>query len=192
MSKQTKPTQTLTINYQADVPLKMDDVLYVVETTDDGRGSKTFYQTCRVCGGKRELTINGATFRCPCCEHEQKSITVHKYIVRRHRVHKVEVSKGTDTWKPSNFQTVKFGLYKKSGRGYFSTTTREIRNPDINPAEPLRYDDPIFTDYALAVAAAKAFNEREAARLADYNELHGTHYEIPAEFADIKNDDKSI
>ena len=44
----------------------------------------------------------------------------------------------------------------------------------------------------LAAAAAKAYNERERARLADYNELHGTQYEMPAEFADIKNDDKSI
>ena len=44
----------------------------------------------------------------------------------------------------------------------------------------------------LSPVAKIAFNEREAARLADYNELHGTHYEIPAEFADIKNDDKSI
>lgn len=138
------------------------------------------------------MTINGVTFRCPCCEHEQKAITVYKYIVRRYRVHKVEVSKGTETWKPSDFQTVKFGIYKKSGRGYWSTTARELRNVDINPAEPLHYDDPVFTDYALAVAAAKAFNDREIARLADYNELHGTQYEIPAEFADIKNDDKSI
>ena len=187
-----KPNQTLTINYQADAPLKLDDVLYIVEIADSGQHSKTFYQTCRVCGGKRELTINGVTFRCPCCESEQKAITVYKYIVRRCRVHKVKVSKSTETWKPSEYQTVKFGIYKKSGRGYWSTTARELYREDINPAEPLRRDNPVFTDYALAVAAAKAYNERERARLADYNELHGTQYEMPAEFADIKNDDKSI
>lgn len=187
-----KPNQTLTIHYQNDVPLKLDDVLYIVENSDAGNSSKTFYQTCRVCGGKRELTINGITFRCPCCEREQEAITVHKYIVRRYRVYKVEVSKSTDTWKPADSQRVEFSLYKKCGRGYFSTTTRKLPYGEINPAEPLRRNDPVFTDYALAVAAAKAYNERETARLADYNELHGTHYEMPAEFADIKNDDKSI
>ena len=62
---------------------------------------------------------------------------------------------------------------------------------EINPAEPLHRSNPAFTDYALAVAAANAYNERERARLADYNELHGTQYEIPAEFADIENDKKS-
>lgn len=186
-----KPNQTLTINYQADVPLKLDDVLYIVETPDSG-GSKTFTQTCRVCGGKRELTINGVTFRCPCCDHEQKVLVVHKYIVRRYRVYKVEVSKSTETWKPSNYINVKFEIYKKSGRRYCSTTARSLRYGDINPAEPLHHNAPVFTDYALAVAAAKAYNKREAARLADYNQLHGTQYEMPVEFADIKNDDKSI
>ena len=29
-----KPNQTLTINYQADAPLKLDDVLYIVEIAD--------------------------------------------------------------------------------------------------------------------------------------------------------------
>ncbi len=189
---ETKPNQTLTIHYQNDVPLNLDDVLYIVEIADTGNSSKTFYQTCRVCGGKRELTINGVSFACPCCNAEQKAITVHKYIVRRYRVYKVEVAKSTETWKPANYTSVKFSIYKKSGRGYWSTTARELPYGGINPAEPLRHDNPVFTDYALALAAAKAFNERELARLADYNEMHGTQYEIPAEFADIKNDDKSI
>ena len=189
MSK--KPNQTLTIHYQADVPLKLDDVLYIVEIPEYGRGSKTFTRTCRVCGGKQELTINGVTFRCPCCENEQKALTVHKYIVRRYRVYKVEVSKSTETWKPSDYITVKFSIYKKHGRGNYSTTVRALPYGGINPAEPLRHDDPVFTNYALAVAAANAYNERERARLADYNQLHGTQYEMPAEFADIKNDDKS-
>ena len=186
-----KPNQTLTIHYQADVPLKLDDVLYIVEITEYGRGSKTFTRTCRVCGGKQELTINGVTFRCPCCENEQKALTVHKYIVRRYRVYKVEVSKSTETWKPSDYITVKFSIYKKHGRGNYSTTVRALPYGGINPAEPLRPDDPVFTNYALAVAAANAYNERERARLADYNQLHGTQYEMPAELADIKNDDKS-
>lgn len=38
-----KPNQTLTINYQADAPLKLDDVLYIVEIADSGQHSKTFY-----------------------------------------------------------------------------------------------------------------------------------------------------
>lgn len=186
-----KPNQTLTINYQSDVPLKLDDVLYIVETPDNGRGSKTFTQTCRVCEGKRELTINGVTFRCPRCEYEQKALTVHKYIVRRYRVYKVEAAKSAETWKPSDYMDVRFGIYKKCGRGYGSTIAHTLQYGDINPAEPLRSERPVFTDYALAVAAAKAYNEREIARLADYNQLHGTQYEMPAEFADIKNDDKS-
>ncbi len=46
-----KPNQTLTIHYQNDVPLNLDDVVYIVETASNG--SATFYQKCRVCGGKR-------------------------------------------------------------------------------------------------------------------------------------------
>ena len=36
-----KPNQTLTINYQADAPLKLDDVLYIVEIADSGQDRKS-------------------------------------------------------------------------------------------------------------------------------------------------------
>lgn len=86
---------------------------------------------------------------------------------------------------------MRFYAYQKTDRGHWCTYTRQLSYDNINPAEPLRSSNPAFTDYALAVAAANAYNERERARLADYNELHGTQYEMPAEFADIENDKKS-
>lgn len=184
-----KPNQTLTIHYQNDVPLNLDDVVYIVENASNG--SATFYQKCRVCGGTHSLTVNDVTFACPCCRNEEAAITVHKYVVRRYRVFKVEVEKGIDTWKPSSYQTVRFYAHQKTDRGHWCTYTRQLSYDEINPAEPLHRSNPAFTDYALAVAAANDYNERERARLADYNELHGTQYEIPAEFADIENDKKS-
>lgn len=77
-----EPNQSLTINYRSSVPLNMDDVVYIVETDDNGH--KTFFQKCRVCGGERKLTINGVTFDCPCCRTEEKALTVHKFVVHRY------------------------------------------------------------------------------------------------------------
>lgn len=139
--------QKITIGYESNVPINLDDVLYLVEIADNGH--KTFFRNCRVCGGTRSLTVNGVTFACPCCNHEEQAITVHKFIVRRYRVHKIEVEKGTDTWKPSNYKTVQFHIYKKTDRSHWCTTSRRLPYGDINPAEPLRCDTPVLRTMRL-------------------------------------------
>ncbi len=183
----TKPNQTLTFNYKNAIPFNLDDVVYLVEKVENG--SRTFYQKCRVCGGTRELTINGVSFCCPCCHAEEKAITIYKYVVRRYRVHKVEIEKSTDTWKPSEYQTVTFYIYTKNDRGHWYSATRRMPSW-INPTDPLCSNDCAYTDYKLALAAADAYNERERARLAEYNNLHGTQYEMP-DFTNFENDKKS-
>ncbi len=55
--------QTATITYSAPRPVNIGDVFYRVECGE----LQHFREPCRVCGDKRELTVKGVTFRCPCC-----------------------------------------------------------------------------------------------------------------------------
>lgn len=181
-----KKAQSITINYQAETPLSMHDVVYFVVP----EVSCTFYRKCRVCGGAKELTINSITFSCPCCYHEEVAITVHKYVVRCYRICKIEVESSTDTWKPSDLQHVRFYAYSKHRYGYGCVKLRNVNLDALNPVNLKFIRDPAFTNYARAVEVEKEMNACEQKRLAEYNEQHGTNYEMPA-YADIVNDKKS-
>lgn len=78
--------QTATINYAAPRPVNIGDVFYRVECGE----LQHFREPCRVCGDKRELTVKGVTFRCPCCDKEKTTISVAPYIVRRYRVNVIK------------------------------------------------------------------------------------------------------
>lgn len=181
MAQNKQPNQTTAILYDAPRPVKIGDVFYIIEV---GEG-KTYNAPCRVCGGTRQLTVNGITFKCPQCDVETKVLNVHSYVVRRYRVYGVSDEVLTDTWKASDCHRVKFKLYKKTDRNYYACTTREIysdRFLHINPQEPSSYDpsNAIYDNYALAVAHADALTAIEVEKVAKYNEIHGTNHELPA------------
>ena len=68
------------------IEVKIGDVFYRVEPTDQ----KFYHRVCRACEGKKELTVNGITFKCPVCYQEQEVLRVHGYFVRRYRVFSIE------------------------------------------------------------------------------------------------------
>lgn len=163
------------------------DVFYRIEKDQN----KSFYQDCRVCGGTKELTVNGVTFKCPMCEKEKVSLTVHSYKVVRYRVYSKTEYTRCDDWKPCETRDVKYGLYHKSGKGYYSYSSTNIKidvnetyfnapfwfdNPD---PEPYYLDKAIYSDYNLAVKVANAFTQKQIDKVADYNKEHNTNFELP-------------
>ena len=88
--------QTAIIEYYAPCAFDLDEVFYRIERASD----LYFRDDCRVCGGTKLLTVNGVTFKCPCCEQESVSITVKNYAVRRYRICGVSEEKTTTSGNP--------------------------------------------------------------------------------------------
>lgn len=178
------PLQTATIRYDAPRPVNIGDVFYCVEAAE----AKNFYEPCRVCGDKRELTINGVTFACPCCNTGKQAIHIQNYAVRRYRIYDIEDKVDTLDWKPSDWHTVKFIAYRKVGGGHWvsrdsggslSFTARDFcarYNQQFNG--DVRNFEGIYDDYKTALAVAAQINESEINRLIAYNAEHGTAYAV--------------
>ena len=190
----TKQHQTAVINYTAPRPVNIGNVFYTVEEAE----GKNFYEPCRVCGDKRELTVNGVTFKCPCCDTGKQAIHIHNYAVRRYRVYDIEDKVDTLEWKPSDWHTVKFIAYRKIGGGHYvysgnggtlSFDSRDFCERYNKPfdGDPYRHDG-IYDDYKTALSIAAQMNEAEINRLIAYNAENGTNYAV--EFTP-KHDPKS-
>lgn len=191
------PIQNLTVSFRAPRAINIGDVLYKIETDD----FQTFREPCLVCNDKRELTVNGVTFECPCCGKTKEVLTIHRYLVRRYRVYKIEQSTDTYDWKPSETRQVEFGIYRKVGKGY-STYSSEftkrslyeyelVNNFNVSIDKILHHnlDTCIYDDYKLAVSVADYLTSKELEKLTEYNSLHGTEYK--AEFSEKTHDQKS-
>ncbi len=185
MSNQTTtPQQTATINYVAPRPVNIGNVFYTVECAE----TKDFYEPCRVCGDKRELTVNGVTFKCPCCDMGKQAIHIRNYAVRRYRIYNIEDTVDTLDWKPSDWHTVKFIAYRKIGGGHYvysgnggslSFTARDFCDRYNKPFDGDTHNpDGIYDDYKTALSIAAQMNESEIARLIAYNAEHGTNYVV--------------
>lgn len=173
--------QAATINYAAPRSINIGDVFYTVERVE----TEDFCEPCRVCGGKRELTVNGVTFRCPCCGNGKEVISIHIYAVRRYRIYRIGDEIGTLDWQPSERHIVKFSAYRKVGVGH---TLWSDRGGDISFADDdfcKRYNKPfvsggdndgIYDNYKTALSIAEQMNEEEINRLIAYNAEHGTDY----------------
>lgn len=184
-----KQPQTATVNYVAPRPINLGDVFYTVEKVK----TEDFREPCRVCGGKLELTVNGVTFRCPCCGNGKEVISIHIYAVRRYRIYRIEDEIGTLDWKLSDRHTVEFSAYRKVGSGYNSWSgisfadynfCRRYNKPFVSGGD----NDGIYDNYKTALSIAEQMNEEEINRLIAYNAEHGTNY--TADFTP-KHDPKS-
>lgn len=184
VDKPSFPKHTAAIQYNAPRAVNIGDVFYRVHRAE----SKSFYPTCRVCEGKGELTINGITFKCPQCRVEAEAIHVDNYAVRRFRVFAIEDAVDTLEWKPSDFHTIKYFLYRKIGGGHWVsrdntgatqfTADEFCREYNIPFAGDPKYHDGIYDDYKTALAIAAQMNETEINRLHAYNVEHGTAYAV--------------
>lgn len=195
-TKPHAPQQTATINYVAPRAVNIGDVFYRIE-----RGKTLYFrEPCRVCGDKRQLTINGVTFRCPCCDMEKTTIDVAPFVVRRYRVNVIKEEALDHEWKLGD-RFLHFRFYRKVGHGYcdfFDCNERggsfELRSDEFNrrynaPFDgTARADFGIYDNYKLAIQIAEQMTACELARLQEYNEKFGTFHE--AAFV-IEHDPKS-
>lgn len=194
-NNQTKQ-QTAKVYYNAPRPVNIGDVFYRISAVD----FQAFREPCRVCKGKQELTVNGVTFKCPRCGNEDEAIKICGYVVRRYRVYAIEDSVSASEWKASDYHTVKFKVYRKTGKGYQTWNqgyeSREIHarafqtlnTPFADTGRLRDYDNVLYDDYKLACAVAAELTAKEVERLDVYNALHGTSHE--AKFKET-NDPKS-
>ena len=183
----------------SEINVKIGDVFYRVEPTD----FKHYTRKCRVCEGKRELTVNGITFQCPMCGKEQETLRVHGFFVRRYRVYSIEHYINNSDWKYDGDEpAVRYGLYHKSGKGHFSynNTHRTITvgvsdfSPKVgwfNCPDPSKHsvDRCLYSDYRLAVQVANKLTKEQVEIVRKYNEDNNTDYPLPMFL--IEHDKKS-
>ena len=174
--------------------LNIGDVVYKVEVAE----TQYFRPKCRVCGGKKEVTVNGVTFKCPACNNEETVVKVSNYTVVRFRVYSIIQEVGHLDWKPDTNVQIKYGIYTKHGKGHsYSNSSRTetiseglfsvmFNKPDVS--EYLR-DKAVFSDYNMAVAFADSLTQKSLNNLKAFNEAHGTDF-VPQEF-EFKHDKKS-
>ena len=172
--------QTATITYDAPRAVNIGDVFYRVE-----RGNSVhFREPCRVCGDKRELTVNGVTFKCPCCNSENTAISVAPYFVRRYRVNEIKENALDRDWKLGD-RYVYFHFYRKVGHGFVSGYWGnggefEMRTDDFARAYNAPYDETcdscvgVYDDYKTALSIAEQMTARELKHLQEYNEKFGS------------------
>lgn len=188
------PLQKATIYYNAPRKINIGDVFYKIKAVD----FQHFREPCIVCNDKRELTINGVTFKCPCCGSTKETIRINNFVVQRFRVFKITDKVDSSTWKKSDRHTVSFALYRKNGRGtWFSDyETAKITEYDllenlnvgVENLKPTCVEKYIFDDYLQAVNGAKELTDQQLQKLDAYNAIHGSEYK--AEFK-TENDKKS-
>ena len=182
------------------IEVKLGDVFYKVEPTD----FKYYHRQCRVCEGKKELTVNGITFKCPVCQQETETFRVHGFFVRRYRLYSIEHFISNSDWQYKGEKpNVRYELYHKSGRGYYNSYSNEYKTEKVpsymfsgecdnfNCPNPTKYsvDNCLYSDYKLAVAVAEKLTQEQVEVVRAYNEANNTDYELPV--FDIKHDKKS-
>lgn len=198
MANSNQTNQTAVINYTAQRAVNIGDVFYRIERAETLR----FYEPCKVCGDKRELTINGVTFKCPCCNYGKQSTSIDRYVARRYRVYAIGDEVLNYDWKASTHHTVRFKLYRKCGHGHNSwrndgggrkeITAYEFAGLLNAPYSENKYnlDETFYDDYKLAITVAEQINAAELKKLDEFNKTNGTAY--VAEFQNgVTHDPKS-
>ncbi|MCM1218022.1 MAG: hypothetical protein NC548_26345 [Lachnospiraceae bacterium] len=172
--------QTAVINYTAPRAVNIGDVFYMIARGE----TKQFYEPCKVCNDTRNVTVNGVTFTCPCCNRGAQAIFVQQHVVHRYRVYSISDEVENHEWKAGENHKVKFGLYRKVGLGWGDHRSTELwargfqERLNAPCGEHPINEYGIYDDYKLAVSVAERMNEIEFERLKAYNDEHGTHYEV--------------
>lgn len=178
------------------IEVKIGDVLYRVERTK----SEIYFRTCRVCEGKREITVNGITFKCPMCQQEGEVLRVNGFFVRRYRVFSKEYFINSSDWKYDGKEPyVRYEIYHKSGLGYAGdhSTHKVSDRMFTDGCEYFNCPDPnehnvgscLYSDYKLAVAVAERLTNEQIEKVRAYNVENGTDYALPV--FKIEHDKKS-
>lgn len=166
-----------TINYEAPRPIKIGDVFYHLQEVD----TVNLQAKCKMCDDTHTITVNGITARCPYCGNTSELLRVVNPVVRRYRVYSITDKVDTSEWKQSENHQISIALYRKVGHGdryrnSGSTIVSIYFLDHLNKREPTAAGV-WYSDYAIAVEAAEFLRGIEGAKLATFNEQHGTHHE---------------
>jgi hypothetical protein len=183
IKENTHPLQQAVVLYHAPREVNLGDVFYKIEAVD----FQYFREPCLVCKGEQKLTVNGHTFKCPCCGDARETLRACGFVVRRFRVYKITDEVGSDEWKASTTHRVRFDLYRKVGHGnqFADRSATSFYEHDLcvrlNPSEKDKIragnaDGYFFDDYKLAENAAKILIDAEIKKVEEYNTLHGSSY----------------
>ena len=187
MENQTK--QQTILEYDLPIKINLGDVFYSIEQI----GQQYFYEPCKVCEGKGKLTVNGVTFRCPCCNEYRSPFSIYQYKVTRWRVYEITQETGNGYWKADTRRNLIVKLYTTTGRGYGNANCRKLTefcfknclNLDFEKVLKEvqsyydRLDECIFDNYSLACKVADKLNAYEVAKVEQHNKESGTQYPIP-------------
>lgn len=181
--------QQTILEYDIPRAINLGDVFYTIEET----GNQFYYEPCKVCGGTESLTVNGVTFRCPCCTDYRSPFSICRYKVVRWRVYKISQSISNGYWQAGKNKHLTIRLYTTTGRGYGNNRIKELteyafkNNRNLEPEQMLeeiktpygREDDCVYDCYSLACRVADALNAFEEEKVKQHNKEFGTAYEIP-------------
>lgn len=162
------------IKYNGTRSFSLGDILYRAEAVNE----KVFRSVCRVCEGKKTLTVNGITFACPCCSTEDEITSVTTYGVKKYIVCGISENSNVSFEREElflnetrticvslccadNYVTFCEGISFDSSQGF------------NNDGEILWYESK-----EKAEEAVQKLNEQEKEKLNLYNLKHGTKFNV--------------
>lgn len=183
--------QKFSFDYNAPEAINLGDVFYTVEFA-----SKQYIYglACPVCGDTFKVQINGFEFTCPHCHgHGNRTpvLAVDRYTVKRWRCTNASVGFHMYNWKrPDNLEAAaEFELCRTKQGDYTDGERRKVtfNNNGRPPAPPHVAGRPLMRDYKEALKIADEMNAAEAAKIEEYNQLHGTAFQFEKPTYDSKS-----
>lgn len=179
-----------TINFQAEAPVNIKDVFYIVESYR----KQSFYGNCEVCRGASQITYNGYTFKCPKCYGsgtETKVLEVDRYVVHRYRVIGFIEEISMFDWNSKNGfnKQVKVKLFRPAPRREYDEHDKTITY-STNYGQGtliLEMGNNVYSNYKEAVAEADRLNAEQEAIVKKYNQDYGTHFVFNPPKYDLKS-----
>lgn len=183
--------QKFSFDYNAPEAINLGDVFYTVEATNR---QYIYGLACPVCGDTFKVQINGFEFTCPHCHgHGNRTpvLTVDRYMVKRWRCVNASVGFYMRNWKlPENLEAAAEFKLCRTKQGDYQTEQQKVtfNNNGWKPS-PLQAAGgiPLMRNYKEALKIADEKNAAEAAKIEEYNQLHGTAFQFEKPTYDSKN-----
>lgn len=183
--------QKFSFDYNAPEVINLGDVFYTVEAASR---QYIYGLACPVCGDTFKVQINGFEFTCPHCHgHGNRTpvLTVDRYMVKRWRCVNASVGFYMHNWKrPENLEYIaKFELCRtKMGDCHIEQQEVTFSNNGRAPLPPhTAAGIPLMRGYKEALKIADEKNAAEAAKIEEYNKLHGTAFQFEKPTYDSKS-----
>ena len=179
--------QKIEFEFETLQKVNLRDVFYTVERLD----SFNFYGKCPICDNDKKIFVRGEEFTCPRCHgygSGSSVLSVERFIVKRWRVKNFIIGFKMYEWKAPAQNDVIIEL----GRTKYGESFTETKNVTICDHLGRCYfegskGEKLLSDYKEAVRLADEKNCESAAKVAEYNEIHGTDFEFKIPAYDVKS-----